>query len=153
MEPGTTNFLYPIRPTARAVIRRDGQVLVQLKQRPGTGEFLTLPGGRQEPGETLENCIRRECAEEIGARVHVARLLHVAEVHKQKDEGISHQLELLFDCSVPDGYEAMVGPEPDKSQKDTIWVDPRVEIDRFRPSYGESLTRADAPLYLGVFHV
>ena len=55
-----------------AVIARDGRVLLcrrpQGKHHAGLWEF---PGGKTEPGETLEACVARECREELGADVRV----------------------------------------------------------------------------------
>lgn len=152
MDDAIAKFLHPIRPTARAVIRRGEKLLVQLKERPERGRYLTLPGGKQDVGETLEDCVRRECAEEIGAEVEVIELLHVAEVHKPKREGIRHQLEFLFECRVPDDYSARLGPHPDPSQQATIWADPRTDAGLFKPAYCAALTASDAPRYLGVLN-
>ncbi|WP_424985437.1 NUDIX domain-containing protein [Microbulbifer sp. S227A] len=147
-----TNFLRSIRPTARAVIRREGKLLVQIKEKPGRGRYLTLPGGRQDPGETLHDCVRRECAEEIGCKVQVGRLLHVAEVFKTRADGPRHLLEHLFECTVPDGYRPIMGPHPDKSQTGTAWVNPVAGGDRFRPAYDKPLCDRAAPVYLGRLH-
>lgn len=145
-------FLDPIRPTARAVIWRGNELLAQLKERPECGQYLTLPGGKQELGESLADCVRRECAEEIGAEVQVLDLLHVADVHKAKQGGMRHQLEFLFECRVPDTYSARLGPYPDPSQKATLWVDPHADAHLFRPAYGQILTDASAPRYIGVLN-
>lgn len=55
-----------------AVIRRDGQVL--LAQRPAEGLLGNLwefPGGKVEPGESLEEALVREIHEELAATVQV----------------------------------------------------------------------------------
>lgn len=49
-----------IRPTVRAVIRKGDLVLVQVKQAASGQRYLTLPGGRQEVGETMQHCLMRE---------------------------------------------------------------------------------------------
>lgn len=151
MDAFPTPFLKPIRPVVRAVIVREGTILVQTKEKQGRGAYLTLPGGKQEAGETAEQALRRECFEEIGAEVTVGPLLHVAEVFKPKRDGLRHQLELLFSCTVPAGYEPVIGPQPDPSQTGTIWADPQTQAVQFRPGYAAVL-RGDAPLYLGVLH-
>ncbi len=57
-----------------AVIRRDGQVL--LAQRPAEGLLGNLwefPGGKVEPGESLEDALVREIHEELAARIRVEK--------------------------------------------------------------------------------
>ncbi|MDV7145323.1 NUDIX domain-containing protein [Tropicimonas sp. TH_r6] len=146
-----TRFLDTIRPTVRAVILRQGKLLVQVKQKPGMPVTLTLPGGKQEPGETMQDAVTRECFEEVGAEVTVGPLLHVAEVFKPKGEGVSHRVEMLFACEIPADYTARLGPHPDRSQIDTIWACPTEEAGHFRPAFAPHLTDPDTPLYLGVF--
>lgn len=143
-------FLDPIRPTVRAVIFRDGDLLAQVKQKPGKRPYLTLPGGKQDPGESMEEALIRECAEEIGARVTVGPLLHVAEVHKPKADGLRHQVEMLFACALPASYTPRLGPAPDRSQVDTVWASVHTRQSEFKPGYARLLTAPDAPLYLGV---
>ncbi|EEE44172.2 ADP-ribose pyrophosphatase [Roseibium alexandrii DFL-11] len=145
-----TNVLEPIRPTVRAVIYRSGDLLVQVKQKRGSAAYLTLPGGKQDPGETAAEALIRECAEEVGTTVTVGPLLHVAEVFKTKADGKRHQLELLFACEVSDNYVPVMGPHPDPSQVGTTWASPASRAAEFRPAYAAALTDT-APVYLGVF--
>lgn len=58
------------------VIWHDGCVLLA-QRRPGglLGGLWEFPGGKQEPGETLEDCLRRELREELGIEVEVGPLL------------------------------------------------------------------------------
>jgi len=51
---------------AAAVVERDGRVLVT-RRLPGTHleGYWEFPGGKCEPGETLEACLRRELQEEL----------------------------------------------------------------------------------------
>ncbi|WP_424989994.1 NUDIX domain-containing protein [Fluviibacterium sp. S390] len=146
---GLNRFLDQIRPTVRAVIRRDGRLLVQVKQKSGKPPYLTLPGGRQDPGETMEAAVARECLEEIGAEVAVGPLLHVADVFKPKHGKLRHQIEVLFACEVAANYIPRLGPQPDKSQIATIWVSPDDPVRAFHPNYGTALSDSAAPLYLG----
>ena len=57
-----------VRTAARAVIIR-GQDLLVVRVRTEEGEFLVLPGGGQEHGETLTDAVQREVFEESGVRV------------------------------------------------------------------------------------
>jgi len=49
----------PIRNTARALIRRDNNILLLRKNGYADGDRFALPGGGQDPGETLEQALSR----------------------------------------------------------------------------------------------
>lgn len=60
-----------------AVVVRDGQILVC--QRRDKGAFplkWEFPGGKVQPGETLERALVRELREELGVEARIGRLLH-----------------------------------------------------------------------------
>jgi 8-oxo-dGTP diphosphatase len=63
---------FPVVEVAAAIIERSGRILVTrrdpAKHMGGLWEF---PGGKREPGESIEACLRRELDEELGIRVHV----------------------------------------------------------------------------------
>ncbi|MBD2455541.1 8-oxo-dGTP diphosphatase MutT [Nostoc sp. FACHB-87] len=56
-----------------AVIWNDQQqVLIDRRRQQGAmGGLWEFPGGKIEPGETIEECIRREIAEELGIEIVV----------------------------------------------------------------------------------
>ena len=58
-----------------ALLFRDGRLLVA--QRPAGSHLAGLwefPGGKREPGESWEECLRRELREELGIEVAVGAL-------------------------------------------------------------------------------
>ena len=55
---------------------KDGRVLL-CRKKCGTS-LLILPGGKLEPGETAEECLRRECREELG-EVEISGLRHLGD--------------------------------------------------------------------------
>ena len=57
-----------------AIIRKEGRILIG-KRRVGTfaGKW-EFPGGKMEPGETQEECLARELAEELGIEARVGKL-------------------------------------------------------------------------------
>lgn len=63
----------------RAVIPHGDRIVVARERRRGR-DYVTLPGGRPERGETLPRCLVREVSEETGLTVVVGRLLYIAEV-------------------------------------------------------------------------
>jgi mutator protein MutT len=65
-EPGMT--------VTAAIIIEDGRVLIS--ERPPGGRHAgewEFPGGKVEPGETPEQCLARELAEELGVTVEVGK--------------------------------------------------------------------------------
>ena len=55
---------------AIAIIRRGDQILVcQRKEDDSFGGYWEFPGGKLEPGETLQECIVREIREELNIQV------------------------------------------------------------------------------------
>ncbi len=53
---------------------KDGRVLLCRKKR--STSLLILPGGKVEPGESAEECVGRECREELGD-VEISDLRHL----------------------------------------------------------------------------
>jgi mutator protein MutT len=61
---------------AIGVVKRDGRVLIcQRKTDDTLGDFWEFPGGKCEPGESLEMCLARELMEEVGIEARVVRKL------------------------------------------------------------------------------
>ena len=62
---------------AAAVIRSDeGRILIcQRPSNKGNALLWEFPGGKQEPGETLQDCLIRECREELDVGIAVGPAL------------------------------------------------------------------------------
>tara|TARA_R110002124_G_scaffold85148_1_gene221064 strand:- start:1032 stop:1475 length:444 start_codon:yes stop_codon:yes gene_type:complete len=71
-----TQDLHTDLPNAASVaLVRDGKVLLIKRAYDPYKGLWTLPGGRLEPGETIEQCVIREVAEEIGVTIRNPRLV------------------------------------------------------------------------------
>lgn len=83
----------------RAVIVIANKIL--LINRIKTGYvYWVIPGGAVEPGENHEQAIERECLEELGVRVRVARLL----LRRMSDKpGMEGRPEFFYLCSIVSG--------------------------------------------------
>ena len=151
----TENLIPGIRNAVRAVITRDGSVLLQRKIDDSGIERYALPGGAQEHGERLTDALQRECEEEIGARVEVIDLLYVGDYFKARatDPPSTRQLlEFLFACSVAEDYEPRNGPRPDKHQVEVLWipVSRLASINLVPSAYAELLASRDqGQVYVG----
>lgn len=67
-----------IRSSVQTVIISENKVL-SVKKFDYNKFMNILPGGGQEPGETLKDAVICECLEEIGVKVKVKELLFVSE--------------------------------------------------------------------------
>lgn len=149
-----------IRNAARALIVRHEKILLLKKQGGGRGIRYALPGGAQDPGETLVEALNRECLEEIGTTVEVGELIQVADFFKLRDTeppSQRHVVEFLFRCDIADNYSPRNGHRPDKHQVDVVWT----ELDGLAqlPLFPHFLSSCIAQFsdrnkdpYLGVFH-
>jgi A/G-specific adenine glycosylase len=55
-----------------AVIERHGRLLIARRPEAGLlGGLWEFPGGKQQPGESLPDCLRREICEELDAGIRV----------------------------------------------------------------------------------
>ena len=151
-----TEILERIRITPRAVILKEAEILLQHKVYEDGSERYVLPGGSVEPGETIEQALIRECEEEIGTIIRVEKLLHVADVFRERKTTPPtrrQQVELLFQCHVPENYLAQNGPAPDKHQVAVKWVAmSHLEELLYPASIADNLLNLtiNSPVYLGL---
>jgi 8-oxo-dGTP diphosphatase len=61
------------------VILNDGKVLLLLRKRPPEAGFWSLPGGRVEFMERVEDALKRELKEELGVEVQIESLICVTD--------------------------------------------------------------------------
>lgn len=115
-----------IRNSAKAIIIQSGKLLV-IKH----DAWYSLPGGGQRPSETLEETLKRECMEEIGAEVRIGHLRFIREYIGKNHEfsfkhGDKHHIEFMFECQIENGYSNKIGSKPDKSQTGVSWLEPEM---------------------------
>ena len=72
---------------AVAIIERRGRILIcQRHDHDSFGGCWEFPGGKREPGESWEACLRRELHEELGVSVRAIR--HYGWMHHEFTDGI-----------------------------------------------------------------
>lgn len=83
-----------IRVSAKGLIIRDGK-MAAVRIQDGADEWYIMPGGGQDPEETLPEAVCREIAEELGIAVDCGELLFVVEgVHGES----FHRVDMVFAC-------------------------------------------------------
>lgn len=80
---------YPERPLigVGGVVWRDDRVLLIRRGQPPKQDEWSLPGGRQELGETIAEAARREVFEETGLEVEVQDVVAVVDLIDRDDDG------------------------------------------------------------------
>lgn len=106
------------------IAKKDGKVLlVQQNQGPHCGKW-DLPGGKIEPGETIEQALKREFLEEVGMEFESMRFHKniVASTHGWNEDNTSyllHQIGLLYEVEglaplsnqIPELFYSWIDPE------------------------------------------
>lgn len=111
-----------IRNSAKALVIENGKVLLN-KCRSRLGEYYALPGGGQNPGETLEEAVKRELLEETGIAVQPIRLAALYErIASGREDGANHKMYFIFQCK-PLPVPARKPTERDSYQIGMEWVD------------------------------
>lgn len=116
-----------------AVIEKDGKFLItkRLETSP-MGHCWEFPGGKVEPGESINDCIVRECMEEIGVVIQPLRYLQ--DKFYDYPHGKIHLHFVL--CQIVSG-------EPQTLQcREARWIEPHQFIDfEFPPADREVIAQ------------
>jgi mutator protein MutT len=90
---------------AAGLVHRQGRYLIA-KRKPGVhlAGFWEFPGGKREPGETLEECLQRELFEELSIRIDVPIPFQII-----RHEYAEKTVELhFFRCSIETGLATAI---------------------------------------------
>ncbi|MFH0922041.1 MAG: NUDIX hydrolase [Fibrobacterota bacterium] len=102
-----------LRVRAAAVVVQEGAILL-VRHRKDDQEYFLLPGGGVEPGETPEQALIRELAEETGLRAQPGRLLFETEsISPDRTRRIQQQVFLCEadGCLMPGEDHRLAGAE------------------------------------------
>jgi mutator protein MutT len=91
---------------AAALILHDGRyLLTRRKADVHLGGLWEFPGGKREPGESLEECLRRELREELGIEISEPVPFQIVR-HAYPEKTVELH---FFRCSIKDGHPLPVG--------------------------------------------
>ncbi|MFF4448205.1 NUDIX domain-containing protein [Streptomyces sp. NPDC001502] len=118
-----------LRPAGSALVVKNDHVLMVTGDYPWPGCW-SLPGGGQEVGETLDECVVRELHEETGVRGRAVELMRIREYLPERDPGsesrpsgfVNHRLDALFWVELVEEPAALGGHHLDDSQTGVEWV-------------------------------
>jgi 8-oxo-dGTP diphosphatase len=136
---------HPLLGVGALIFKRSGRrgpiLLVERGREPLKG-YWSLPGGLVEPGEKLEEAVRREIQEETGLRVGPVRLFEIFERIMRDASGRAEYHYVLADyvCKVTGG-ELQAGDDVSRVE----WAR-RSQLDQYRLTEGtrEVIERAFA---------
>lgn len=122
--PAISAVTRPLLAASVAVFRADGRVLLATRTRPPADGLWSLPGGKVEPGETLEEAALRELIEEVGVEARIVAFnQHVELIHRDLVQGhprVTHHFVIA--SFVADWLAGEARPGPEAGQ--VTWVDP-----------------------------
>ena len=117
------------------------QVLLIKRDQPPARGLWSIPGGRQEPGESLTEACRREFMEETGLEIEVINIIAVVE---RQLEGFHY---VIVDFLVRLASETTAVPVAQSDVAEALWVD-LAELDQYSLVVGlaEIIQRASVSL-------
>jgi len=105
---------------------QDGRVLLCRKKH--TTSLLILPGGTLEHGETAEECLRRECREELG-EVEVSNLRYLGDYESPAAAQDAKTVKIELYAGELEGT-----PAAHSEIQDLVWFGPRDDAALLAPS-------------------
>jgi ADP-ribose pyrophosphatase YjhB (NUDIX family) len=122
------------------IVDDDGRVLMDRTHHSDRDAFYWFPGGGMEPGETSDECLRRELMEEAAVEIEVGRLLYVSENLFVESGDYRHEIILYFLARIAGGP---VGEPSDRRMHE--WHRPGEQPGRLLPPHVADAVAADIP--------
>ncbi len=133
-----------MRVATLGIIVRDGRVYLGYKKKgvEEISDIINGPGGKQEPGETLEECLIRETFDEMGIRLSADKLVKIAvitffaggvadfEVHVYWTDYFEGEL-VETKSMVPKSYPVDQLPFDEMLEGDVVWFAKTVRGETF----------------------
>lgn len=149
-----------IRCASKAIIIKNGSILLNKCKHEDGRIYYDLPGGGQDVYESLEEALVREVKEETGYDVQVEKFIALAEEIYTKDElrekfsEYTHKIFHIFKADIIDDKKE-APTEIDFEMEGSVWVtldsiqDIMEACTSWLKSLLHNLRKIDSPLYLG----
>jgi 8-oxo-dGTP diphosphatase len=106
----------------RGILIKDGKLLVAHYK----GHHCFLPGGHIELGESVENALRREWEEELGATCSIEKFLGVIENQWRDGDTLHYEINHVFKVN-SDQLKVETPPRSRESHLEFYWIVPTEE--------------------------
>lgn len=152
-----------IRSAAKAVIIKDGMVLLNRCRHRDGREYYDLPGGGQRQYEAMEDAVRREVLEETGYALKSLRFAALAEEiftypeYREKYPDYSHRVLHIFAAELADASQKEP-TAPDMGMEKSVWT-PVAQVAQLAETYPgnlaalvDNIVKNGPPMFLGVMY-
>lgn len=152
-----------IRSAAKALVIKNGKILVNRCAGENGEYYFALPGGGQHQYEALEDTVIREVLEETGFKVKIIRFAALCEEIQENERlrrkapDYSHAVLHIF-LATSENESPFEITEKDDGQIDSLWLSLE-EADElnFKPrnitGRISEMIKSEAPLYFGAVHI
>ncbi|GAB6938405.1 NUDIX hydrolase [Isoptericola variabilis] len=114
LDDGSADHRFRVVPAAYVYLRREGQVLLQLRQGTGfrDGHWAAAAAGHVEEGESVLEAAVREAREELGVVVDPADLVPVTTMHRGQPGGpaLEQRVDFFFTATRWEGAPVIREP-------------------------------------------
>lgn len=90
------------------IVNENNEILLQLRNKAPEKEYWSIPGGKVELFEEIEDAVKREVMEELGVKVEIIDLLGICN-HIVKNEN-THWMSPCFLCKIIEGVPEIREP-------------------------------------------